>query len=424
MDCSVEGILQLLKEGYTYKEVENALPSNPIHPLYEETRHAFLQRVYAIFTRLERGVGKYGIQTEGGRTRHKRSNCGKSRRKHGGLYMMGSITDEPVEYKDPEINFNEKKKRMEHMVLFEWMGGEEYMRRAQALYDNFIKKENQSCIERLAGERYTAYINELKRKYANMYIVEQSAVEFVFYAILASVKKDDKLASLVSLLRISEAIEEKYAYSKLLGTQPWNNTLLSIVRQHIPYYEYASLLGKNPNVRERMSVSEWPAFFNKLKRYINDECEEINMNGGASRRKQMTKRRRSGRQTRKGGGNENNMNVQRPKTIRIPVGPQNKVPISIPNISQHIRNVEARLAQVQFAPQNPYGLAAHGSSSNQESQIQKKEAELAKLYKKLNSSTDNLSMLRARLEMYRLNNSDPQEANKIQRQINKLLNNK
>lgn len=215
----------------------------------------------------------------------KRNNCGKSRHKHGGLYMMGSITDEPVEYKDPEINYNEKKKRMEHMVLFEWMGGEEYMRRAQALYDNFIKKENQSCIERLAGERYTAYINELKRKYANMYIVEQSAVEFVFYAILASVKKDDRLASLVTLLRISEAIEDKYVGSKLLGSQPWNNTLLSIVRQHIPYYEYASLLGKYPNVRERMSISQWPAFFNKLKRYINDECEEINnMNGGASSR--------------------------------------------------------------------------------------------------------------------------------------------
>jgi erythromycin esterase-like protein len=141
-----------------------------------------------------------------------------------------------------------------------------------------------------------------------------------------------------------------------------------------------------------------------------------------------TKRRHSGRRTRKGGAGENNnsnpMNVQRPKTIRIPVGPQNKVPISIPNISQHIRNVEARLAQVQFAPQNPHGLAAYGSSSNQESQIQKKGAELEKLYKKLNRSTDNLSMLRARLEMYRLNNSDPQEANKIQRQINKLLNNK
>jgi len=141
-------------------------------------------------------------------------------------------------------------------------------------------------------------------------------------------------------------------------------------------------------------------------------------------RKYMRKtKQRSRRRTKKGGGNENNMNVKRPKTIRIPIGPQNQVPISIPNISQHIRNVEARIAQVQFAPQNPHSLAAYGSSSNQESQIQKKGTELAKLYKKLNSSTDNLSMLRARLEMYRLNNGDPQEANKIQRQINKLLNN-
>jgi hypothetical protein len=141
-----------------------------------------------------------------------------------------------------------------------------------------------------------------------------------------------------------------------------------------------------------------------------------------------TKRRRSGRRTRKGGAGENNnsnpMNVQRPKTIRIPVRPQNQVPISIPNISQHIRNIEARLAQVKYAPQNPYSLAAYGSSSNQESQIEKNETELAKLYQKLNNSAQNLSMLRARLEMYGLNglnNEDKKEANAIQRRINKLL---
>lgn len=423
MDCSVEGIGQLLKEGYTFKEVENALPSNPNDPSYEDTRRAFLQRVYSIFIRLERGVGKYGIppkQTAGGRTRHKRMT--KRRRKHGGLYMVGSITNEPVEYKDPEINFNEKKKRMEHMVLFESPHGEEYMRRAQALYSALIQKENQSCIERLAGERYTAYINEMKRKYANMYIVEQSAVEFVFYAILASVKKDDNVASLVSLLRMSEAIEEKYAGSKLLGSQPWNNTLLSIVRRRIPHHEYASLLNTSPNVRERMSVSEWPAFFNKLKRYINDECEEINnMNGGASSRNQMTKRRRSGRRTRKGGaGNENLINVKRPKTIRIPVAPQNQVPISIPDIGQHIRNVEERIAQVRYAPRNPASLVALGSSNNQLSQIRKNEAELTKLHRKMSNSTQDLKMLEARLGLYRLNNSHANEANKIQQQINKL----
>jgi len=141
-----------------------------------------------------------------------------------------------------------------------------------------------------------------------------------------------------------------------------------------------------------------------------------------------TKRRHSGRRTRKGGAGENNnsnsMNVKRPTTIRIPIGPQNQVPISIPDISQHIRNVEARLAQIKYAPQNPYGLATHGSSNNQESQIQKNETVLAKLYRKLNNSIDNLSMLRARLEMYRLNNNHTEEANAIQRQINKLLKNK
>ena len=168
------------------------------------------------------------------------------------------------------------------------------------------------------------------------------------------------------------------------------------------------------------------AFLERIYHMFTRLDKDTDKSGGRTHHKQMTKRR-SRRRTRKGGGNNNNnknINVKRPKTIRIPVGPQNQVPISIPNISQHIRNVEARLAQVQFAPQNPHSLAAYGSSSNQESQIQKKGTELAKLYKKLNSSTDNLSMLRARLELYRLNNSDTQEANKIQRQINKLLNNK
>ena len=93
-----------------------------------------------------------------------------------------------------------------------------------------------------------------------------------------------------------------------------------------------------------------------------------------SRKKKQSIRRRSGRRTRKGGGNNNNnnknINVKRPITIRDPIKRQNQVPISIPNISQHIRNVEARLAQVQFAPQNPHSLAAYGSSSNQQSQIQ------------------------------------------------------
>ena len=141
-----------------------------------------------------------------------------------------------------------------------------------------------------------------------------------------------------------------------------------------------------------------------------------------------TKRRHSGRRTRKGGAGENNnsnpMNVQRPKTIRIPVGPQNKVPVSIPNIDRRIHDVEERLARVRFAPPNPYSLAALGSSNNQQSQIQRNETELAKLHRKMSSSTQNLKMLKDRLELYRINNKHAKEANAIQQQINKLLNNK
>ena len=118
------------------------------------------------------------------------------------------------------------------------------------------------------------------------------------------------------------------------------------------------------------------------------------------------------------------MNVKRPKTIRTPIKRQNQVPISIPNINQHIRNLEKRLEQVQFAPPNPASLAAFGSSSNQQSQVQRNEIELAKLHNKMRKSTRNLSMLEARLELYRLNECNAKEANEIQQQINKLKKNK
>jgi hypothetical protein len=124
--------------------------------------------------------------------------------------------------------------------------------------------------------------------------------------------------------------------------------------------------------------------------------------------------------------NNNNKNVVRPKTIRVPIQIHGGVVpsissnvISIPEIIRQISEVEEKLALIKNAPSNPSSLA-FGSIENQQIQTRMLEQKLAKLNQKKRIAYNDLILAKDRLDLYSDFGRESKNVLSIQAQINAL----